>query len=452
MNRIFRHAAAVSLCMALAGAANARFMRTWLFCGPFGKDINTDYIGGEAAAAPAPGKTSGGTPWKAYSSLDNAINLSEGAVFGMHDNANGYAYIEIISETETQARLLLGSDDGMKAWLNGRNIITNDAARPHVAGQDKLVVKLLKGRNRLLVKVKNLGGGWFFSADIKGMDGKNIQGLRFSPEQEDLVRLPVKRIIYSAVQGDDLKQFSPVNTIDGNENTRWSSGFSDEESLTYDYGEEVIINRIALVWENAFASGYSAQVSGDGAAWKDIYSTENGKGGREELKLAGPAAARYLKFSFTKRGTPWGNSLFEVYVYGKKKSEYNPDDYQKTVKAAVLEKAKGVKQPLEFNSYPKQVKAGSTVQVEVEWTRAPSDADYKLLVQLENWDLKPGVCEVVSVDKYEPKGKKVIQVKIPDNAPKVDGYRFVAAFINKMKQWNDAPLVIMTPKDVEVRE
>ena len=57
----------------------------------------------------------------------------------------------------------LGSDDGIRAWVNGRLIHDNPVARGVAVDQDLLEVPLTSGRNDLLVKVANYGGGFGFA-------------------------------------------------------------------------------------------------------------------------------------------------------------------------------------------------------------------------------------------------------------------------------------------------
>lgn len=432
--------------------AEARVLRTWLLCGPFEGSLDKEAFAGEKDLAPAAGQSAGGRVWKVYSALDSAVDLMNESAIGVHNNSNAYAYAEITSPADKYARLLLGSDDGVKVWFNGVLILHNDVPRGVILEQDKLIVRLKKGKNRLLMKVNNLGGGWYLSANITGMDGKNIPGLSFNPEQDDLMRMPVERIIYSAIQGDDIKQFSPAFLIDGFENTRWSSGFSDQEKVTFDFGEPQTVTRVALVWENAFSSSYELLSSPDGEQWSRVYFTDKGKGGREDMKIQARDPFRYLRISFLKRATAWGNSLFEVYIFGKGKKEYPADYYQRSLKTVRIEKDRSVKQPLEISSYPKKIQAGSQAEVEVEWTEAPSNKDYKLVVQLENWDLKPGVCQSINVEGFEPKGKKIVKISVPSDAPRIEGYRLVAAFMSKTKNWDDTKMVVSTPKEIEVIE
>jgi len=66
------------------------------------------------------------------------------------------------SPTACDAMLSLGSDDGIKVWLNGKLVHRNLVCRGSAPGQDTAPVKLAKGRNRVLVKVEQQLGGFNF--------------------------------------------------------------------------------------------------------------------------------------------------------------------------------------------------------------------------------------------------------------------------------------------------
>jgi hypothetical protein len=85
------------------------------------------------------------------------------------------AYLKTtISSDEAQDALLeFGSDDGLKVWLNGKIVHSNNVVRPCVPGQDKVKIKLAKGENTLLIKLTQGGGEWAISSRIRSIDGKN---------------------------------------------------------------------------------------------------------------------------------------------------------------------------------------------------------------------------------------------------------------------------------------
>ncbi|HVQ91068.1 MAG TPA: discoidin domain-containing protein [Mycobacteriales bacterium] len=104
------------------------------------------------------------------------------------------------------------------------------------------------------------------------------------------------------------------NAVDGNAGTRWSSAFSDPQWLRVDLGSSATIDQVTLTWEAAYASAFQLQVSPDGNAWTNIYSTTTGTGGTQTLAVSG--TGRYVRMNGTARGTAFGYSLWEFQVFG----------------------------------------------------------------------------------------------------------------------------------------
>jgi beta-galactosidase len=113
---------------------------------------------------------------------------------------------------------------------------------------------------------------------------------------------------------------SPDAAVDGRPNTRWSSEFSDPQWIAVDLGRSEQVSRVVLDWEAAFGEAYAIEVSPDGQTWKQVYRTENGHGGSEPIAFP-PVAARWIRMSGTKRGTPFGYSLWEFRVFREPGSE-----------------------------------------------------------------------------------------------------------------------------------
>jgi hypothetical protein len=82
---------------------------------------------------------------------------------------------------ETPARLLMGSDDGVKAWLNGAVVYGNNVDRGLIVDQDMASIVLKKGTNDLLLKVTQGGGGWAVCARIVGVNGQPLSAMKIVP-------------------------------------------------------------------------------------------------------------------------------------------------------------------------------------------------------------------------------------------------------------------------------
>jgi hypothetical protein len=88
-----------------------------------------------------------------------------------------YLKTAVESAEEQEVLLEMGSDDGVKAWLNGEEIHANNAGRGVTPGEDKVKTKLKAGENVLLLKITQGGGGWGACARFRKPDGSQIEGL-----------------------------------------------------------------------------------------------------------------------------------------------------------------------------------------------------------------------------------------------------------------------------------
>lgn len=74
-----------------------------------------------------------------------------------------YLFRRISVDRAREVRVSLGSDDGIKLWLNGQLLHANDIKRGASAGQDFVTLPLRAGNNELLLKVVNREGRtWAF--------------------------------------------------------------------------------------------------------------------------------------------------------------------------------------------------------------------------------------------------------------------------------------------------
>jgi type 1 glutamine amidotransferase len=109
--------------------------------------------------------------------------------------------------------------------------------------------------------------------------------------------------------------FPASNAVDASTTTRWSSLFSDPQWIRVDLGQTYTINRVRLVWEAAYASGYQIQTSPNGTTWTTIRTITGGNGATDD-NTGLNAQTRYVRVYGTTRATAWGYSLFTFEVYG----------------------------------------------------------------------------------------------------------------------------------------
>ncbi|MBI3947704.1 MAG: hypothetical protein HY321_17420 [Armatimonadetes bacterium] len=91
-----------------------------------------------------------------------------------------YAFTRVHSPAERDATLAVGSDDGVRVWVNGALVHDNYVARAPEPQRDRIPVHLKAGWNTLLVKVEQQIGGWGFFLDLLDAEGKPLPEITFS--------------------------------------------------------------------------------------------------------------------------------------------------------------------------------------------------------------------------------------------------------------------------------
>jgi len=125
------------------------------------------------------------------------------------------------------------------------------------------------------------------------------------------------RGIYKSTTGGDTffdDGFTPNLAVDGNLGTRWSSAFSDPQWFAIDLGRPFSISRVVLRWEGAYAADYDLMVSDDAQTWRTVLTKNKTTADVDDLSVS--ETARYVGIYSLRRGTEWGNSLWEFEVYG----------------------------------------------------------------------------------------------------------------------------------------
>lgn len=78
------------------------------------------------------------------------------------DHASTYLTRTIHASEPVSLTASLGSDDGIEVWLNEEKILSRDVPRGVAPDQDRAVLNLVEGENRLLLKIHNRAGGFGF--------------------------------------------------------------------------------------------------------------------------------------------------------------------------------------------------------------------------------------------------------------------------------------------------
>jgi HEAT repeat protein len=88
-----------------------------------------------------------------------------------------YLRTQVTSPAAQDAVLELGSNDGIKAWVNGAVVHEANVGRPLNPNEDKVAIQLKEGANTILLGVYNMGGEWQATARLVGADGQPLQGI-----------------------------------------------------------------------------------------------------------------------------------------------------------------------------------------------------------------------------------------------------------------------------------
>lgn len=121
-----------------------------------------------AATYEVEGKT---LAWKAHDAGHPSGMVNMMGIFGAREFCCAYALARIEVPEAAEAQLRMGSDDGIKVWVNGEAVHANNVDRGTVFDQDKAPVQLKAGVNELLVESTQNGGGWNFHLRLTRPDG-----------------------------------------------------------------------------------------------------------------------------------------------------------------------------------------------------------------------------------------------------------------------------------------
>lgn len=194
---------------------------------------------------------------------------------GEADQAAAYLRNGIQSPDARTVRFEVGSDDGIKVWLNGTIVFSTNVPRGLTVGQDRFEGALKAGWNELLVMVSNRAGDWGVHVRVVGTDGAPVEALK-------------TRFAATAADGTLLDTLGP--RVNGTLLSWEASGPCRQDGVT---GTQVL--------ETAFAP----ETHPEAVTWKRIGEKEEPRGHR--WKLLGDGAMEI---------GPRGGSLVSKAVFG----------------------------------------------------------------------------------------------------------------------------------------
>jgi hypothetical protein len=166
------------------------FIRNWLVLAPIAvqedsgaSEIDKDFLTGEAAIKPKAGDkvTVDGKvlTWKAHQTPDFFIDFLKAFGKERGEDVAAYAVAYVVADDEMKVKLLTGSNDQSKAWVNGRQIIRFADTRTLDKDTESGDVTLAKGQNVLVFKVINEKNNWQGCARFL-KDGAPVKNVKIS--------------------------------------------------------------------------------------------------------------------------------------------------------------------------------------------------------------------------------------------------------------------------------
>jgi len=153
------------------------FIVSWKVAGPYSQD-NRNHSQLFAIAFP-PETPADDVKWSLMPAATDAKRPWILDLLKLNPGNSQVAYVKtwIKSDKSRQVVLEAGSDDGIKAWLNGKLVHANNIPRAAIPGSDKANIALNQGWNRLMLKITQNVGPWEFCARIRNAEGGNVEGI-----------------------------------------------------------------------------------------------------------------------------------------------------------------------------------------------------------------------------------------------------------------------------------
>lgn len=154
----------------------SEYVTVWQFTAPFEKDgvdpldlLNIKF---------GPEVNKGFNDWKTMPT-DEGTKEMDLYKYAEAENCVSYLRTRIWIEEAQDVIFELGSDDGIKVWVNRDMVHEKNVNRGHMQGDDKVEVHLNAGWNKVMMKISQGNGGWAASLVITDLEHDVVEGLKF---------------------------------------------------------------------------------------------------------------------------------------------------------------------------------------------------------------------------------------------------------------------------------
>lgn len=152
------------------------YLLEWLVSGPYRERGKHSYAVYDKAFLPEQPNAQN-VPWKPLRKGIGAWALDLGEGVADLDHVAAYLKTRIHSPVAQPARIELGSDDAVKAWINNELVHSQHTRRGLVARDDIVEVQLKQGWNEILLKAVDHGGSWMVCCRLRKPDGTALEGI-----------------------------------------------------------------------------------------------------------------------------------------------------------------------------------------------------------------------------------------------------------------------------------
>ncbi|MBW2702414.1 MAG: tetratricopeptide repeat protein [Deltaproteobacteria bacterium] len=167
-----------------AAFADLNPIREWMLLGPFDNDQNAGF---EQAFPPEQGLQNfegrfkgklKQVAWRPVKHFDYDGSVPLESLLDPHRWATAYLVSHVHSDVEQDVSIRLGAHRGVKAWVNGELLLSNDDAHRARLDQHVVSARLRSGWNRLMIKVCQRTGRWQLRLRLTSPDGSALDNIR----------------------------------------------------------------------------------------------------------------------------------------------------------------------------------------------------------------------------------------------------------------------------------
>lgn len=125
-------------------------------------------------------------------------------------------------------------------------------------------------------------------------------------------------VVGASCSSSEKARMGAEAAFDGDTRTRWGSLFKDGEWIACQLDRTVAAETVVIQWETARAADYALLIKGATGDWVEVakFRNKNPKELVDVIALRQATEMTALKIRCDRRATEWGNSIFEITVFG----------------------------------------------------------------------------------------------------------------------------------------